>query len=61
MKHAWNFLGISPECIIHIVPNKESATGRKSGAATVCVHVHGASKRIMKGGHKDGKKNVRKK
>jgi hypothetical protein len=50
--------GISPECIIHIVPNKEgaTATGRKSGAATVCLHVEGASKRIMKWGHKDGKK-----
>jgi len=37
IKHAWNFLGISPGCIIHFVHNKESATERKSRAATVCA------------------------
>jgi len=54
MKHAWNFLGISPLCIIHIVHNKESATEGKSRAATFC-DVQWENKLIMKRGHKDGR------
>jgi hypothetical protein len=49
MTHGWNFLRISPVCIIHIVHNKESAIGRKSRAATLCARTVGKQAAYDKG------------